>query len=97
MSTSEAASKISSTRFDDLDYKRRKRAKAIALGWANPPFPEVEIEDNEPLLFEMIEPMVREMIADVAAIAEVDATTANAIISRSLARIHFANQDAKPA
>ena len=97
MKSSESASRISSTRYDDLDYKRKKRAVAKRLGWANLPFSEVEIEDNEPLLFEMIEPMVREMIADVAAIAEVDTTTANAIISRSLARIHFANQDAKPA
>ena len=95
MATSEAASRISNTRFDDLEYKRKKRALAIKLGWANPPFPEVEIEDNQPLIFEMIEPMVREMIADVAAIAEVDTTAANAIISRSLAKIHFADQDKK--
>ena len=97
MSTSEAAARISGTRFDDTEYKKKKNEVARRLGWKTLPFPEVEIEAENALLLPMIDQLVSEVIADVAAIAEVSATEANGLISRSLARIHFAAQDAKPA
>ena len=94
---SEASERISGTRFDDTDYKKKKNAVARRLGWATIPFPEVEIEEENALLLPMIDSMVKECIADVAAIAEVSTTEANGLISRSLARVHFAAQDNKQA
>ena len=97
MSTSEAAARISSTRFDDTEYKKKKNEVARRLGWKTLPFPEVEIEEENALLLPMIDQLVSKVIADVAAIAEVSAPEANALVSRSLARIHFSYQVAKSA
>lgn len=92
MATSEIAQRISETRYDDTDYKKKKNAVARKLGWAVMPFPEVEIEAEQPLLLQLVDSIVKECIADVAEMAEVDETTANGLISRSLGRIHFAGK-----
>lgn len=89
---SEVTQRMAETRFDDTAYKLKKRELMRKKGYPEDqlPFPEVAIEADQPLLLPVVDSIVRTCIEDVAAIAEVSTTEANALISRSLARIHFA-------
>ena len=89
---SELTQRLAETPFDQTAFKLAKRELMRKRGFPEDqlPFPEVAIEADQPLLLPVVDSIVRTCIADVAAVAEVSETNANALITRSLARIHFA-------
>lgn len=89
--TSEIAQRTASTQYDPTAFKLHKRDVLRRRGFKEDElqFPEVAIEESQPMLLPVIDSIVRVCIQDVEAAADVTATEANALINNSLARIHF--------
>lgn len=91
---SEMSQRISQTPFmtDEKKLEYRARMRKRNFKEHELPFPEVAFKESQPEILPVIDSVVRVCIADVADIAGVAEPLANALISDSLARIHFAGK-----
>lgn len=78
---------ISSTPFDNTEYKKKMNKRARDRGLLTVPFPEVEEANNNPLFNQTVDTIVQETLSDIVSVLDVDFKLAQALVTQSLQRI----------